>query len=58
MGIKENDQRYIAHTYARFDVVLTHGKGCRVYDENEKEYLDLTAGSGKIYAAHADTVYT
>ena len=42
MGIKENDQRYLAHTYARFDVVLTHGKGCRVYDENEKEYLDLT----------------
>ena len=23
MGIKENDQHYIAHTYARFDVVLT-----------------------------------
>lgn len=46
MGIKENDQQYIAHTYARYDVVLTHGKGCKVYDEEEKEYLDLTAGIG------------
>lgn len=54
MGIKENDQRYIAHTYARFDVVLTHGKGCRVYDEKEKEYLDLTAGIGVNALGFAD----
>ena len=57
MGIKENDQRYIAHTYARFDVVLTHGKGCRVYDENEKEYLDLTAGIGVNALGYADDAW-
>lgn len=44
--IKENDNAYIAHTYGRFDVVLTHGKGAFVYDENEKEYIDMTAGIG------------
>ena len=58
MGIKENDQRYIAHTYARFDVVLTHGKGCRVYDEKEKEYLDLTAGIGVNALGFADEEWT
>lgn len=44
--VKDNDNRYIASTYARFDVVLTHGKGAVVFDENEKEYIDLTAGIG------------
>lgn len=44
--VKTNDVTYIAPTYARFDVVLTHGKGAVVYDENEKEYIDLTAGIG------------
>lgn len=43
---QENDKQYIAGTYARFDVVLTHGKGCNVYDEQGKEYIDLTAGIG------------
>lgn len=43
---QENDRQYIAGTYARFDVVLTHGKGCKVYDEQGKEYIDLTAGIG------------
>lgn len=44
--VKDNDNRYIAPTYARFDVVLTHGKGAVVFDEKEKEYIDLTAGIG------------
>lgn len=44
--IIENDNAYIAHTYGRFDVVLTHGKGALLYDENDKEYIDMTAGIG------------
>lgn len=44
--VKVNDQTYIAGTYARFDVVLSQGKGCKVYDEQGKEYIDLTAGIG------------
>ena len=44
--IKVNDDAYIAHTYGRFDVVLTHGKGALLYDENDKEYIDMTAGIG------------
>lgn len=44
--IKANDNAYIAHTYGRFDIVLTHGSGALLYDENEKEYIDMTAGIG------------
>ena len=46
MSVQENDKKYIANTYARFDVVLTHGKGALVYDEQEKEYIDFTSGIG------------
>lgn len=46
MNIKEMDKTYIAGMYARYDVVLTHGKGAVVYDENEKPYIDCTSGIG------------
>lgn len=43
-NIKDLDSTYIANTYSRFPVVLKHGKGSLVYDENEKEYIDLSSG--------------
>lgn len=46
MDTKELDSRYISHAYGRFDVVLTRGKGSKVYDENDKEYIDFGAGIG------------
>lgn len=46
MDIKETDQQYVSHAYGRFGVVLTHGKGSTVYDENEKEYIDFGSGIG------------
>ena len=44
MNIKELDSRYIAGTYARFPVVLTHGSGSLVYDEDGREYIDMGSG--------------
>ena len=44
--VKETDKKYIAGTYNRFPIVLSHGKGSRIWDENEKEYIDLTSGIG------------
>lgn len=43
-NIKNADKQYVAPTYARFDLTLTHGKGSLVYDENGKEYIDLATG--------------
>ena len=44
MTIKEIDKKYVANTYARFDVVLTEGNGSVLKDENGKEYIDLGTG--------------
>ena len=44
MNVKELDREYIAGTYARFPVVLTHGSGSLVYDEAGKEYIDMGSG--------------
>jgi len=37
-------QEHICSTYARTPVVFTRGKGCRLWDEYGKEYLDFLAG--------------
>ena len=44
--IKAIDKEYVANTYARFPVLLTHGKGSLVYDEQGKEYIDMGSGIG------------
>ncbi len=44
MHIKETDKQYIAPTYARFDLSIVEGKGSLVYDEEHKEYIDLSTG--------------
>lgn len=44
MNIQEIDKKYIANTYARFDLQLVYGKGSLVYDETGKEYIDLGTG--------------
>ena len=44
MDIKQLDSQYIANTYARFPLELKSGNGSLVYDENEKEYIDLGTG--------------
>lgn len=46
MNTKELDNEYIAHSYGRFDVCLTKGKGSTLYDENGKKYIDFGSGIG------------
>lgn len=36
--------RHLVNTYKRSDVVLTHGRGCYVFDQNGKKYLDFLGG--------------
>ena len=37
-------EKHVAHTYARYPIVLVKGKGTRVWDVEGKEYLDFVAG--------------
>lgn len=46
MNIKETDNQFIAHSYGRFDVCITKGKGSVLYDDNDKKYIDFTSGIG------------
>jgi acetylornithine aminotransferase len=50
--IKKADN-FIAQTYKRFPVVLTRGRGCTVWDESGKAYLDFVAGIAVCNLGHA-----
>lgn len=46
MNIKEKDAAYVAHTYARFNLVAAQGKNATCKDEDGKEYIDFSSGIG------------
>ena len=43
-SFKQKDKDYIANTYARFDIEISHGSGAYIYDINGNEYIDLASG--------------
>ncbi len=56
-NLKEQDRQYIANTYNRFDLALTHGKGSYVYDQNGKQYIDMGSGIGVTAFGFADDMW-
>ena len=44
LSTSELSDRYVIPTYGRFKVSLERGAGCRVWDEEGREYLDFGAG--------------
>ncbi len=56
-NIKQKDKQFIADTYARFDVLIESGKGSLCYDQNGKEYIDLTTGIGVNAFGFCDDVW-
>ena len=42
--LEQRSARTIMHTYTRFPISLVRGKGCKVYDAEDREYLDFVAG--------------
>jgi len=57
MSIKTTDERYVAHTYKRFDTAIVKGSGCICYDDNGKEYIDMTSGIGVNIFGYSDPVW-
>lgn len=47
---------YVMTTYARFPLTLVRGAGCRVWDTDEREYLDFVAGIATCTLGHAHPV--
>jgi acetylornithine/N-succinyldiaminopimelate aminotransferase len=52
------EKQYYAQTVRRQPVVLVRGQGCRVWDVDGKEYLDLVAGWAVNNLGHAHPVVT
>ena len=52
--IKELDNENIMHTYGRYDVCLTKGKGVYAYDDNGKKYIDVSSGIGVSCLGYCD----
>ncbi|MEG0314444.1 MAG: aspartate aminotransferase family protein [Erysipelotrichaceae bacterium] len=55
--IKKNDQEYVMNTYGRFDIALEHGKGAKVYDYDNKEYIDCGSGIGVNSLGYANELW-
>ena len=55
MTIREKDEAYVAHTYGRFPVEITEGKGALLKDATGKEYIDLSSGIAVNTFGIADT---
>lgn len=53
-NIKQLDSDYIIQTYGRFNLALSHGKGCDVWDFEGNQYLDFTSGIGTNSLGWAD----
>ncbi|KAJ1735707.1 acetylornithine aminotransferase [Coemansia sp. Benny D160-2] len=52
--IISNADTFIMKAYSRPDIVLSHGKGSYVYDTNNNEYLDFTAGIAVVALGHGN----
>lgn len=48
------EAKVLVGTYARAPVVLVRGNGCKLYDTEGKEYLDLTSGIAVNALGHGD----
>ncbi len=49
---RELYERYVIPTYGRFELKLARGRGCEVWDEDGKRYLDFGAGIAVTSVGH------
>lgn len=50
--LKQEELTYVMDTYARYPVAFEKGEGCRLWDTEGREYLDLTSGIGVVSLGH------
>jgi len=51
--ILARDEEYLLPVYARYPVVMERGEGCRLFDVDGHEYLDMMGGLGVNALGHA-----
>ena len=56
MDVKAVEAQHVLQNYKRFPVVFTRGEGMRLFDENNRPYLDFLSGIGVNSLGHAHPV--
>jgi len=56
--LKQLEADHVMQTYKRLDLLLEKGKGCCVYDEAGKRYLDFVGGVATCPVGHSNPVVT
>ena len=56
--IVARESRHILQTYKRNQVTLVRGQGCRLFDADGREYIDLLSGIGVASLGHAHPALT
>ena len=56
--IRDQDQKYIIHTYGRVDAALVKGRNATAWDVDGKEYIDFTSGIGVNSLGYSDPGWT
>src|ERR1700733_7829278 len=51
--VRALESDYVLQTYARYPLMLDHGKGCYVFDPSGRRYLDFITGIGVNALGHA-----
>ena len=51
--VRELEWRHVLQVYRRLPIEFTHGDGCRLFDVEGREYLDLVSGIGVASLGHA-----
>jgi acetylornithine/N-succinyldiaminopimelate aminotransferase len=51
--IRPEETRHLMNTYKRPPIIFTRGRGCRIYDSDECEYLDFLGGIAVNALGHA-----
>lgn len=52
-ALKAMDEKYVCRNYGRYPVAIARGEGCRLYDLDGREYIDLLAGLAVNALGHA-----
>ena len=56
MSTRPLEERHTAGTYIKRPIVVTRGAGVRLWDDEEREYIDCTSGIGVAALGHAHPV--
>lgn len=56
--IQNQADKYMFQTYGRFPITLVKGEGCRLWDENGKEYIDFVGGIAVCSLGHSSPLVT